>query len=261
MSGATEATGGETIVLLHGWGMHGGIWSELLPGLAGYEQVLTPDLPGHGGAPQPADGFDLDACADLMATAIPPASTVLGWSLGAMVAIAIAARRPDRVRRLVLVSATPKFVAGEDWPWGLERAVFAGFARSLAGDYVRTLRNFLTLQIRGSDTPQPALRRLRDALFERGEPDEGALADGLAILGEADLRGLLPGLTMPVRVIAGERDTLVPPEASRRLSDALPRSAFLTIPGAAHAPFLSHRDEFLAALSAEMPAVAARVGR
>ena len=258
MSGATNDG---TIVLIHGWGMHGGIWSELLPGLTGYEKILTPDLPGHGGAPQPAAGFDLDACADLMAAGIPPASTVLVWSLGAMVAIAIAVQRPDRVRRLVLVSATPKFVAGDDWPCGLDRTVFAGFARSLAGDYVRTLRNFLTLQIRGSDTPQPALRRLRDALFERGEPDEAALADGLAILGEADLRPLLAGLTMPTRVIAGERDTVVPMEASRRLSDALPRSEFRAIDGAAHAPFLSHREAFMAALTGHESAPAARASR
>ena len=178
-----------------------------------------------------------------------------------MVAIAIAARQPDKVRRLVLVSATPKFVAGDDWPCGLDRGVFASFARSLAGDYVRTLRNFLTLQIRGSDTPQPALRRLRDALFERGEPDEGALADGLAILGEADLRPLLANVTMPTQVIAGERDTLVPVEASRRLSDALPRSTFETIEGAAHAPFLSHREAFLAALTGHESVPAARASQ
>jgi pimeloyl-[acyl-carrier protein] methyl ester esterase len=258
MSGATNDG---TIVLIHGWGMHGGIWSELLPGLAGYARILTPDLPGHGASPQPPGGFGLDTCADLLAADIPPASTVLGWSLGAMVAIAIAARQPDKVRRLVLVSATPKFVAGDDWPCGLDRGVFASFARSLAGDYVRTLRNFLTLQIRGSDTPQPALRRLRDALFERGEPDEGALADGLAILGEADLRPLLANVTMPTQVIAGERDTLVPVEASRRLSDALPRSTFETIEGAAHAPFLSHREAFLAALTGHESVPAARASQ
>jgi pimeloyl-[acyl-carrier protein] methyl ester esterase len=257
-SGASRAAAGESggaIVLIHGWGMHGGIWRELLPGLGGYEPRLTPDLPGHGGAPCTDGPYGLDEITDALAPAVPHDATVLGWSLGAMVALNLARRHGRRVGRLVLVSATPRFTNTDDWDRGIADGVFDLFARTLSSDYRQTLSRFLSLQVRGSDTSRSTLRLLRSVLFARGEPQQAALAGGLEILRRADLRGWLGEIRQPAHVIAGLRDRLVPAAASRALAAALPAGRFTALPEAGHAPFVSHRDQFLAALSA--PAAAA----
>ena len=100
---------GDPLVLLHGWGLHGGIWSGLLPELDGFGERLTPDLPGHGASPCPGDEIGLEALADRLVPGVPEGAAVLGWSLGAMVALTLARRHPERVSRLVLVAATPRF--------------------------------------------------------------------------------------------------------------------------------------------------------
>jgi pimeloyl-[acyl-carrier protein] methyl ester esterase len=109
--------------------------------------------------------------------------------------------------------------------------------------------------VRGSATSRSTLRLLRSVLFARGEPQPAALAGGLEILRRADLRPWLGEIRQPAHVIAGLRDRLVPAAASRALAAALPAGRFTALPEAGHAPFVSHRAEFLAALSA--PAAAA----
>jgi pimeloyl-[acyl-carrier protein] methyl ester esterase len=237
-----------TLVLIHGWGLHGGVWTGLAPSLDGFDHRLAPDLPGHGAAPCPPEGFSLDAAADSLAPSMPHGCTVLGWSLGAMVALTLARRHPAKVGALVLVAATPRFTRAGDWPCAVDPAIFDGFARDLAEDYRQTLTRFLALQVRGGTASRGTLRHLRALLFARGEPSPRALAAGLDVLRRADLRAELAEIGQPALVIAGERDRLVPAAASRRLAVALPRGRYVGLPDAGHAPFLSHPEAFLAAL-------------
>ena len=102
-----------------------------------------------------------------------------------------------------------------------------------------------SLQMRGSDQEREVLALLRDDLFSRGEPDLGALQSGLDILRDSDLRGALPEIGQPALVLAGERDTLIPHQATKYLAERLANGRLATIKGAAHAPFLSHTDEFV----------------
>ncbi|TAN74732.1 MAG: alpha/beta fold hydrolase, partial [Gallionella sp.] len=82
-------------------------------------------------------------------------------------------------------------------------------------------------------------------LFGRGEPDLAALQGGLEILRDCDLRGVLPEIKQRTLVIGGERDTLTPPQAAQYLAEHLPDAQLAIIKGAAHAPFLSHPEEFI----------------
>jgi pimeloyl-[acyl-carrier protein] methyl ester esterase len=77
-----------------------------------------------------------------------------------------------------------------------------------------------------------------------GAPDSAALRIGLRILRDADLRAELPRVRMPTLVLAGERDALVPAAACAALATALPQARAHIMERAAHAPFLSHLDEF-----------------
>lgn len=274
---------GAPLLLIHGWGMHGGMWGEVAERLAQHFRVLAVDLPGHGysksekrvegraevreggsgkgdahpapvarpslpgGLPfsPPHSPFPLDALVDLLSAQFDEPLNVCGWSLGGQVALRWAARHPQQVQRLVMVASTPCFVQQPDWPCAMAAETLAEFAAALQQNYALTLRRFLALQVRGSEQERELLATLRSALASRGEPDLDALQSGLGILRDCDLRDALPEVRQPTLVIAGERDTLTPPQASQYLASRLPDAELATIAGAAHAPFLSHPDEFI----------------
>ena len=122
------------------------------------------------------------------------------------------------------------------------------FAASLLQNHALTLKRFLALQLRGSENERELLLALRARLYANGEPDIAALRGGLDILRDTDLRSQLTQITHPTLVIAGERDTLTPSAAAEYLAQTLPNACLVKIQGAAHAPFLSHTDQFMTAV-------------
>jgi pimeloyl-[acyl-carrier protein] methyl ester esterase len=163
-----------------------------------------------------------------------------------MIAMALARRHPRHLRALLLIATTPKFVDGPDWEHGMRPEVFDEFARGLSADYRRTVQNFLALQTRGDERALETLRILRARFAAHGEPHPRALAVGLRVLRDADLRHELPRIGLPALVVAGEHDRLTPPEAGRAIATAMPSARFRLIERSGHAPFLSHAEEVVA---------------
>jgi len=243
---------GRPLVLLHGWAMHGGLFAPILPALAQRWRVHVVDLPGHGASADLGD-WSLDAVVDAVAASVDTADEPLalaGWSLGGLVALRWARRDPARVRRLLLLSTTPRFVAGADWPHAMEAETLARFGADLARDWPGTLSRFLALQVHGSERARETLALLRRQAEARAAPTRAALDGALALIAAEDLRDEVASLDLPAFVVAGDRDALAPIGASRWLATALRGSKLVEIPGAAHAPFLSHRAAFDAALGA-----------
>lgn len=226
-------------VFLHGWGLHGGIWAETLAALPG----AAPDLPGYGASPMVAP-YHAETLADALAVGLDAPVELIGWSMGGMVALALAARHPDKVARLVLVGASPAFLRRPDWPDGLDAGVLAGFAAALRDDYRGTLLRFLALQARGDDAARAVIGRLRETVFARGEPSPATLAAGLELLASVDLRALAARVRCPTLVTHGAHDGLCPPGAGRWLAEHIPGARLALHAHAAHAPFLSHPDWF-----------------
>lgn len=239
---------GPDLVLLHGWALHGGAFAPLARRLAPHFRLHLVDLPGHGLSRDPDESLDLRAVAVHIAAATPPAIW-LGWSLGGLFALRAAATLPT-VRGVVMVAATPRFVLGEDWPHAVPQAVFERFGQELGEDYAGTLDRFVALDTLGSEHGREELKALRALLHARGEPDPAALRDGLHLLGTTDLRRSLPGLRVPSLWIAGSRDRLVDPRGMAAAAAMAPRSRFLELRGAAHAPFLGHTEAVATALLA-----------
>ncbi|HET8877045.1 MAG TPA: pimeloyl-ACP methyl ester esterase BioH [Casimicrobiaceae bacterium] len=236
---------GGPLVLLHGFAMNGGLFAPLLAELARTHRVHVVDIPGHGRSP-PLDPFELPRIVDAIDAAIDGADlTVLGWSLGGQIALAWALARPQRIRRLVLVATTPSFVERDGWRHAMSAQTLSRFGDELRASYRLTLQRFLALQVHGSEEGRATLAALRQRLFERGEPSPEALAAALRALAQNDLRSALAHIAAPTLVIAGDRDALVPLAATRELAAAMPNATHVTIEGAAHAPFLSHRRRFI----------------
>lgn len=233
----TEVRGaGPELVMVHGWGMHAGVWSDWADSLAGRFRVHLVDLPGHGHSDFTA-GARLDDWSAALGEATPAGAWFLGWSLGGLVTLNLARLYPERVRGLLQLASTPRFVASSDWPHGVEAAVFDQFAGQLADDIDRALGRFLALQVRGADRSGDTLRRLRARLQQRPRPQAEALKAGLRLLQDSDLRAVPPTLEVPLYWLFGARDTLV----SAALCETLPGRCAV-IEGAGHAPFLSHPE-------------------
>ncbi|MDX8385100.1 MAG: pimeloyl-ACP methyl ester esterase BioH [Gallionella sp.] len=235
---------GEPVVMLHGWGMHGGIWENTAARLAENFAVHVVDLPGHGES-SPPDSFTLDNVVDQLDAKFEQPVTVIGWSLGGIIAQRWASRASQKIKQLVLVATTPSFAQHDDWDSGMPQETLTQFAMELENNFAATLRRFLALQVRGSESERELLSVLRELLFIRGEPHLNALRGGLDILRDADLRSELQAINQPALVIAGQRDKLTPLAASHFIAQAMPNARMVEIVGAAHAPFLSHQDIFI----------------
>ncbi|HET9700272.1 MAG TPA: pimeloyl-ACP methyl ester esterase BioH [Burkholderiales bacterium] len=238
---------GPDLALIHGWGLHGGVWQGLREDLATNFTLHVVDLPGHGRSAM-RQPYGLEDLAGDLLDSLPPRIFLCGWSLGAQVALRAAALEPRRVERLALAAATPCFARRPDWPWGMEREALEEFAAELGRDFEATLRRFLALQARGGDAAREVVAALRARLFERGPPDPQALRAGLALLAEGDLRPLLPRISQPVLLVHGERDLVASPGAARWMAGSLGNARLVMMPGCAHAPFLSQPAVFAGAL-------------
>jgi pimeloyl-[acyl-carrier protein] methyl ester esterase len=239
---------GPELVLLHGWGLHGGIWGNLPASLARDYQVTTPDLPGHGRSGLGRGPLTLEAMTDNIAKIVAMPAIWLGWSLGGFVALDAALRHSTCVAGLVLVGATPKFVQSPDWSAGMPRDVLAGFVDSLRHDYRSTLNRFLSLQAGTDEAGRALIKGLRRVLFAHGEPKTEALTAGLSILENCDLRTRLAEIRVPTLVIHGTQDRLVPPAAGEFLAEHIRGARFVSMAGMGHAPFLSQPEAFLEVL-------------
>jgi pimeloyl-[acyl-carrier protein] methyl ester esterase len=245
-----SAGAGPPLVLLHGWAMHGGLFTPLVPRLAQRHRVHVVDLPGHGHSP-PVAPYTLDGIVATLETAFAGERApiaVVGWSFGATVALRWALAAPTRIGRLVLVGATPRFVADESWAPAMSPVTLARFGDELRIAYRVTLQRFLSLQVLGSDEGRATLATLRHELFARGEPAPEVLAAALAVLAATDLRADVGAIAVPTLVVGGDRDTLTPAAAGAWLAGTMRAARHVVIPGAAHAPFLSHRAAFDQAL-------------
>ena len=237
------------LALVHGWGMNSRVFDALAGLLADDFDVQALDLPGHGGREALAHNT-LQSWADDLAQQLPDGATLLGWSLGGQVAMRAALDHPRRISRLILLAATPRFVASDDWPHAMAPNDLNDFGAALLADPQATLLRFLSLQTRGMDGQKAMLQQLRQTLLAAPQPQGAALSAGLDMLLTTDLRDKLKQLRQPSLVLHGALDTLSAPAAGAWLADTLPDACYVEFPRAAHAPHLSHAAD-----------VAAEIGR
>lgn len=246
MTPFTQTQGsGPDIVLLHGWGLHSGIWDEVASALATQCRVTRIDLPGHGRSAACELGVDLPEVAAQLSAAVPAPAFWVGWSLGGLIALQVALSVPRAVRGLMVVAGSPCFVRGPDWPYAVEDAVLQQFARELERDYAATLARFLALQVRGSTDAGATLRALHARVLEQAQPQPAALRAGLNILRTSDLRTQLGAIACPTQFVFGECDTLAPAPLAGEIAQRMPAARSTVIRGAGHAPFVSHAAEFI----------------
>ena len=224
----------ESVVLLHGFGGTRRTWDGVAAEICPQRYLpVAIDLPGHGEAAAASRPITFDACTEHVLARSPERFTLCGYSLGGRVALHVALAARERVRRLLLLSTSGGI---ED---GVERAKRRASDRRLVAELERLpLEQFIA-------------RWNRQALFARDPPAVGglareqmrhnradALAAVLAGIGSGEMQplwGRLGELTMPVTVIAGDRDHRYQGLA-RRMVELLPHAELAVIAGGHRLP-------------------------
>lgn len=246
---------GQAIVLIHGWGFDSRVWSGLAEALSEKFQITLIDLPGFGlSAPLTLQhAKQLIPYAQAVLALAPKQASYIGWSLGGLVATAIAAQAPQRVCKLISIASTPKFINSPHWP-GMAHQVLEGFKQNLNIDCQQTLQKFAYLITQGSYKQRIVLREITQCLFAKSMPILGSLQATLKILSDYDLRSTLSQLTCPQLHLLGEQDKLIPSAVHIPLQQLLPKAQIQLISGAGHVPFISHQEYVVNAISEFMHA-------
>ncbi len=226
------------LIFLPGWCLGGGPLNAAVDALQG----TIFDLPGYGDAPLITD-FDA-AVADIAAR-LQPGTTLAGWSLGAQLALAVAARAPEKIGKLLLVAGTASFVQRDGWPHAMPPEMLAEFAAGIAADVEAMLPRFVRGFNRGDARGKEVTRQLLDLADPL--PPAATLAAGLDWLRDVDLRPELGRIKAPTLLIHGANDPLMPLGAAEALAAAIPGARLAPFTDCAHAPFVSRPEDFLAA--------------
>ncbi len=228
------------LVLLHGWGSSPAVWDPLLAGL-GRRECLRPALPGHpGGAP--ADG-GVAQWAEALLAALPARFDLCGWSLGGQLAMAIARHAPQRVHRLALIGSTPCFASRADWPHGLDPAEVVRFRSDFEQGPAGLMKRFHALQALGDERRRAVVAALAGCAAEAGPAQQVGMAAGLQLLQTTDLRAALAALALPVRILHGRQDALMPVDGVAQWTSQLADGRVTIFEDCGHAPHLSRPEE------------------
>lgn len=218
-----------TFVALHCWASSGREYDLLKSHLPPHTTLLAPDLPGFGTQPVPA-GFDYSvrAYAEWIAACIQQHDvadfTLIGHSMSGKFAMALAARQPAGLRRLVLLSPSPP--AGEPMTDADRAASLAAHGKP---DEAEETFDKITCR------PLPAEVRA-NVIADNLRTTHAAWANWLEHGTRENITALMPRLNVPCHLLVGDGDQPIPPDTQRRLTlPLLPPGTPLTIvPGAGH---------------------------
>jgi pimeloyl-ACP methyl ester carboxylesterase len=249
-----EGSGGEPLVLVHGAGTSGAIWHRAMGLLAPGRKVFAPDVPGYGGSPPAGRGFALDEVTQRLADGLDEAGVaapydLVGHSMGGGIAILLAARHPERVRRLVLVApagmaALPRALAGL---LGAVAAPYAVARRRLASPLADSaLVRRLALAGVAYDGARVPAEHARAVLASSAGATR--IGPGLASAAAADLQEALATVRAPLGLVWGEHDPVIPRRRIDVIHGVRPDAVVRIVPATAHAPMLERPEAFCAAL-------------
>jgi pimeloyl-ACP methyl ester carboxylesterase len=237
------------LLLIHGLADEADTWRHVLPPLSAQYRVIAPDLPGFGRSDKPKRAYTLpfyqDAMLELLDTLAIPRATVAGHSMGAMIAHSLALAHPERVERLVLISAS--LVAGAQ---RLDLGTMLSLVPGLGEWLYNRLRKDPQAAYRSLEPYYGRLAGLaqedRDFLFQR--VNERVWNDGQRRAFLSTLRNLarwlpaqqrhlparLAAFTVPTTVLWGEADRINIVENGRAVLRLQPAARLIITPGAGH---------------------------
>ena len=243
---------GSPVVLIHGFPVSGRAWDKQVPALleAGH-RVITYDRRGFGKSSQPTTGYDYDTFAGDLHTLLETLDlrdvALVGHSMGTgEVTRYLGAYGSDRVDRAVLISPlAPYLLKTADDPQGVEKSVFEGFQQAILADRFAYLTAFCDAFFDSGGKRDRAVSN--EAYHAHWQIGTQASAKGTHDSVDAwlsDFRPDLPNIDVPVLIIQGDKDAVLPyPATGQRLVSMLPDARLVTLPDAPHGLPWTHAGE------------------
>ncbi|AYB42186.1 alpha/beta hydrolase [Paenibacillus lautus] len=201
---------GEPVILLHGFCGSSAYWEQVLPYLQGF-RVIVPDLRGHGRSDAPMGSYTIEQMADdvllLMDELDIPKAALLGHSLGGYIALSFAQRYASRLNGFGLIHST----GYPDSDEAKEKRVKA--VSSIQGEGITAFVDGLVPGLFAPDTKETkpeCIQRAKEIGYLT--PPQGAIGAALAMRERPDRRDVLSASTLPILLVAGEKDGLIPAE-------------------------------------------------
>jgi non-heme chloroperoxidase len=248
---------GTPVILIHGYPLSGRAWDKQVPVLlAAGHRVITYDRRGSGGSSQPATGYDWDTFAADLATVIDTLGlegvTLVGHSMGTgEVTRYLGTYGSAKVDRAVLIGPIPPYLSqAPDNPDGVPANLFDGFRQSAAADTPAWLKGFLDNfynidQFGGNRVSDEAYR----ASFNVAAAMSAISAYACVATWQADFRDDLPKIDIPVLVIQGDADRILPiDKTGKRLPGLIKDVDLIVVEGGPHAIPWTHTEQVNAAL-------------
>jgi pimeloyl-[acyl-carrier protein] methyl ester esterase len=233
----------EEILLLTGWGSTCGVWKFIIPVLSECYQIKCHAPSWLGESTIDASLKDFDDYIEALAATCEKPVYIVAWSLGGLLAIALAERYPRLIKKICFVSSVPNFVSKNDEYTGINFDWFQSFVEQFQQQPLQTLKKFLALQVKGDEFAKNTLKELRVVCpFENYDLAECAVA--LELLGKLDLKKELCKLDCETVFIHGMQDAVVNVRSAHHYAD-ISESFIHIVEDAGHAPHVSHAEEVL----------------
>ena len=235
------------IALVHSLAMDRAFWHPVAAKLAAEMPVLTFDCRGHGQSDKPKGPYTVELfardLADLLDHVGWDSAVIAGASMGGCVSLAFAAAFPARTAALGLIDTTAWYGAEAPRQWA-ERADRA------AKDGMAALVEFQTTRWFGERFRAARTDVVKDSVDVFLRNDVAAYVETCRMLGAADLRAALPGMTMPTAIVVGDEDYATPVAMAEVLHRAIKGSTLTVLKGARHLTPLEVPDLIVGELSA-----------
>lgn len=229
---------GRQLLLIHGWGFGAAVWQPLIDQLPNDCPVNAVSLPGYA-ADADDTVMDMPAVIETLAAELLPATVIVGWSLGGLLALELARRRPDRVRALGLIASLPCFTRRAGWAAGWQPDAIAAVRSRLREDAAAACRYVAALAARGDRESYG----VKAALLSCAVPAHHVLARDLDYLMSVDCRAVFAGLRLPMHAWLGDRDALIGGDSAAAMQALQPAANIHELSRAGHAPLLSRPRE------------------
>jgi pimeloyl-ACP methyl ester carboxylesterase len=222
---------GYPLVLIHGFGLNRTIWLEMASKYLRNFRVILPDMRGHGESEVPQAAYPMPSMAQDLAHLLDflgmNKAVICGHSMGGYVTLAFAAKYPERLAGMGLIT-TRSNADSEEKRQGRYQMVEEVYKRgSIAA--AESLAPRLT-------DDEKIIRVAHDMIAETS-PD-GIVGALMGMAERSDRTGLLATIEVPALVVAGEKDQIINLDKAEEMADALPNGKFLALSDAGHMPMM-----------------------
>jgi pimeloyl-[acyl-carrier protein] methyl ester esterase len=235
---------GQDVVILHGWNCDSRHMQPIVDQLSNSYRVTTIDLPGCGKSIWQEHIKTIHDIADIIQPHLPENAIYIPWSFSGLVTFSIAAQYPERVKRIVGIGITPKFIEAENWLGVPAPGFQVDFTNIKSYGVSNFMRDFFNSEFSGFNPKPPIYQQLMQIHNATPEQDPETILKGVYMADQTDVRNEFQQVRCPIDLILGEQDSAVPLATYASMKALNPNVNFHVIPGAHHMPFWTHPVEF-----------------